>query len=344
MKSRKYLSLSSISVCCLFSNGFTIPNKPISHSLTVFSTKENGNEFIHPLDNNDSVADSSSSFTSSTTFLSRRRVITQSVILTSLLATTITSNKVMAAEGVVDADPSSFDVNNFLKSGQVSMPMGVSGQAGKSRPETGVILRDGSDLSRTKSGDVLSEIIVESSSDGNPMAVAVTFTSPWPLATGTVYDVECRDSKTGDDVFLSVSPILPPSTTLSTLPTSFLLERLFSPTGRFSFYGPPTDIKVKKSTTTTINGSGDAEYRIIELGFSTLSQSTQTEIPRTAILVATIPAGSNQAVVLTASTSSSRWKKNGGEEMVKNVVNSFRATPAPKTNLKIRGKERGNSL
>lgn len=37
--------------------------------------------------------------------------------------------------------PDTLDIDNFLRSGQVSNPMGVSGQAGKSRPETGVILR-----------------------------------------------------------------------------------------------------------------------------------------------------------------------------------------------------------
>jgi len=33
------------------------------------------------------------------------------------------------------------NVEDFLKKGGVSMPMGVSGQAGKMRPETGVVLR-----------------------------------------------------------------------------------------------------------------------------------------------------------------------------------------------------------
>jgi hypothetical protein len=37
--------------------------------------------------------------------------------------------------------PDALDVESFLRLGQVSNPMGVSGQAGKSRPETGVILR-----------------------------------------------------------------------------------------------------------------------------------------------------------------------------------------------------------
>jgi hypothetical protein len=33
------------------------------------------------------------------------------------------------------------DVDDFLRTGGVAMPMGVSGQAGKSKPETGVVLR-----------------------------------------------------------------------------------------------------------------------------------------------------------------------------------------------------------
>ena len=41
------------------------------------------------------------------------------------------------ADNVVD----SLDVRDFLRKGVSSNPMGVSGQAGKSRPETGVILR-----------------------------------------------------------------------------------------------------------------------------------------------------------------------------------------------------------
>lgn len=33
------------------------------------------------------------------------------------------------------------DVDDFLRTGGVAMPMGVAGQAGKSKPETGVYLR-----------------------------------------------------------------------------------------------------------------------------------------------------------------------------------------------------------
>lgn len=49
-----------------------------------------------------------------------------------------------AAAFAVMVPPSLADemnVEDFLKKGGVSMPMGVSGQAGKMRPETGVVLR-----------------------------------------------------------------------------------------------------------------------------------------------------------------------------------------------------------
>ena len=73
------------------------------------------------------------------------------------------------------------DVESFLQSGQVSMPMGVSGQAGKSRPETGIYFRDGSEVSRdTRSGNVLAEIVLGATSS-DPTAILASFTSPWSL-------------------------------------------------------------------------------------------------------------------------------------------------------------------
>ena len=119
---------------------------------------------------------------------------------------------------------------------------------------------------------------------------------------------------------------------LNDLPNSFFLDKLFSTTGRFSFYGPPTDIKVKKSYM-------EGNNRIIELGFSILSQSTGTEIPRNAIVAATIPQGTDEAVMLVGSSTSARWKK-GTEAVVRKTVDSFKAIPAPETGMKVRAKER----
>jgi len=223
------------------------------------------------------------------------------------------------------------DVDGFLQSGMVSQPMGVSGQAGKSRPETGVFLRDGSEVSRNeKTGDVLAEIVLNVKSD-SPTAVVTSFSSPWPLAKGSLFDVECRDSKTGDGAFLAVSSKLQPNANLADIPSNFFINQLFSPTGRFSFYGSPTDIKVKKSRMVTDN------YRLIDVSFSSLSQSTMTEIPRNALVAITVPEGTSEAVMLVGSASALRWKK-GSEEAVRKTAESFRAIPAPKSNLKIRAK------
>uniref|UniRef100_A0A7S2E3I8 Uncharacterized protein n=1 Tax=Helicotheca tamesis TaxID=374047 RepID=A0A7S2E3I8_9STRA len=166
----------------------------------------------------------------------RRSFLTKSAMATFLLGFQYSNP---ASVGAVDVD-------DFLQTGMVSMPMGVSGQAGKARPETGVFLRDGSEVSRNeKTGDVLAEIVLNAKSD-SPTAVLTSFVSPWPLAKGAQFDVECRDSKTGDGAFLAVTSKLSSQNNLADLPSSYFVNQLFSPTGRFSFYGAPTDIKIKK--------------------------------------------------------------------------------------------------
>lgn len=228
------------------------------------------------------------------------------------------------------ASDGDFNVDDFLKSGQVAMPMGVSGQAGKSRPETGVLFRDGSEPARDpRTGNVLAEILLNDKESNDLTAVLVTFSSPWPIATGSVFDLECRDAKTGDGAFLSLSDKAN-GKSIQDLSDSFFLNKLFSPTGRFAFYGPPTDVKVKKSYM-----SGDS--RFIEFSFSILSQSTGAEIPRNGIVVASIPSGSDQAVMLVGSSSSSRWRK-GSEEDIRKTTESFKAVPSPKTGMKVRAK------
>jgi len=148
-------------------------------------------------------------------------------------------------------------------------------------------------------------------------------------ATGSVYDVECRDNKTGDGAFLAVTPPISGGS-LADVKDQFLIKSLFGPRGRFSFYGQPTDIKVKKSTL-----GDDGSYKILDVSFSTLSQATQTEVPRRSKIVATLPKGSNQAVLLVGSASAARWSK-GADKSVGATIDSFRATAAPPSNLKLR--------
>lgn len=146
--------------------------------------------------------------------------------------------------------------------------------------------------------------------------------------------MECRDARTGDGAFLAVTARTN-GKAIPNLSDSFIIDNLFSATGRFSFYGPPTDVKVQRST--VVN---DGSVKLMDISFSTVSQATQTEIPRKARLAATIPSGSDQAVMLIASSSASRWKKKEVERGVEQAIDSFRSVPAPKSSLKARGKER----
>lgn len=263
---------------------------------------------------------------------SRREILNGLLCGAGLLAVTGLPQPAWSAAAVQD----SMDVDAFLRSGvDIGGTMGVSSQAGKSRPETGVFLRDGSEVSRNKkTGDVNAEIVVNAAND-EKMAVFVSYSSPWPLAEGSFYDIECRNQKTSDGAFVQVTSNVG-GKSISDIDNSFILENLLAPTGRFSFYGQPTDVKIKKST---IKG----DYRIIDLSFATLSQATQTEIPRKAQLIATIPKGSSQAVMLIGSAPAARWKK-GSEQDVVSTIESFRAIAAPKSSLKLRRKERNTFM
>ncbi|KAL7459611.1 hypothetical protein ACHAWC_011446 [Mediolabrus comicus] len=244
------------------------------------------------------------------------------VISTAAASIVALPSVVNAAAAVQD----SLEIEEFLRTGIDSGgPMGVSSQAGKSRPQTGVVFRDGTDQARR----VSAEILVGTKAD--PTAVLVSFTAPYKLETGSVYDIECRDQKTGDGVFLAVTEKVN-GKSLEDLDSSFFLKRLFDPTGRFSFYGPPTDVKVKKSSMV------DGNRRLLEVSFSNLSQSTSAEIPRKAIIVATIPKNTDNAVMLVSSANASRWGK-GADETARSIGESFNAV-STKTSMKLRAKDR----
>ena len=239
----------------------------------------------------------------------------------------------VAIPTAANAIQDSLDVDTFIRTGQdAGGNMGVSSQAGKSRPQTGVVFRDGTDVLQDKQGNVLAELLV--GTKASPKAVLVNFQSGFGLETGPVFDVECRDARSGDGVFVAVTQAVD-GVSVDKIPSSVIFERLFGPTGRFSFYGPPTDIKIKKDT---MKGSN---YRLLDVSFATLSQSTNSELPRRALVAATIPQGTDQAIMLVASAKASRWKSQ--ESVLMETIDSFRAIPAPQTSLKLRPKDRSQS-
>ena len=84
-------------------------------------------------------------------------------------------------------------------------------------------------------------------------------------------------------------------------------------------------------------------YKVLDVSFSTLSQATQSEVPRRSRIVVTLPKGSKQAVMLVGSASASRWTK-GSEKSIGAAVDSFRATAAPPTDLKLRAISKDRDL
>lgn len=115
---------------------------------------------------------------------SRREILNGMLCGAGLLAVAGSPQPAWSAAAVQD----SMDVDAFLRSGvDIGGTMGVSSQAGKSRPETGVFLRDGSEVSRNKkTGDVNAEIVVNAA-NGEKMAVFVSYSSPWPLGKKPPY-------------------------------------------------------------------------------------------------------------------------------------------------------------
>mmetsp|Transcript_22584 Transcript_22584/g.25707 ORF Transcript_22584/g.25707 Transcript_22584/m.25707 type:complete len:332 (-) Transcript_22584:212-1207(-) len=270
----------------------------------------------------------------------RRDLLCTPLVASSLLLLT----RPNSANADAAANQDSVNIDNFLRTGvDGGGNMGVSSQAGKSRPQTGVVFRDGTEVIQEKrSGLVSAELLTGTKI--NPHAVLISFLSPLKLETGSVFDVECRDAKTGDGTFIAVTRDVE-GKSLEELPSSFLIERLFDPTGRFSFYGPPTDVKVKSSK--MVDGSMDestgrvgGKRRVLEVNFSYLSQSTNAEIPRKALLVATLPEGTDNAILLVSSTKSTRWKNV--QDNIRITTDSFRAIPSPKSKLKLRAKDRSN--
>ena len=97
----------------------------------------------------------------------------------SLSLTTAVPSRANAAAAVQD----SLQIDDFLRTGIDSGgTMGVSSQAGKSRPQTGVVFRDGTEVLQGRNGDVSAEILV--GTKANPTSVLVSFSAPYKLEKG----------------------------------------------------------------------------------------------------------------------------------------------------------------
>merc|ERR1711934_205099 len=159
---------------------------------------------------------------------------------------------------------------------------------------------------------------------GKKTGVLVSFESPWKVAKGGQFDVECRDGRTGDGAFLVVADLNGRSDQLQ---DSFILNSVFGSFGRYSAYGTPTDLKVKSSTSTPSS-------TVLDVTFSIFSQSTNAEIPRRALITAKVV--ENSAVMLVAGSTKARWKQVKSD--CENTSKSFVAVKAPESKMRSRAR------
>jgi len=190
----------------------------------------------------------------------------------------------------------------------------ASGTGGKARPETGCILLEqvqSSGNAERKPPTISAELVTNGG-----VAATVAFESPWPVARGTFFDVEAR-SQEGDSAFVHVRK-LPTDKDVLAVKASYLTDSVFNKYGRFSAYGPPTDVKVLSDAT-------KGGTRLLEINFSVLS-AAGSDSPRKGLIAAVQPEGSSDTVMLVASATAARWKKSGADAPARQAAESFRIT------------------
>lgn len=196
------------------------------------------------------------------------------------------------------------------------------GQVGKVRPYTrGAFWKTPSREPMT--GNTLGEVFLKGTDqEKKNVPILFSFVSPWPLQTGALsFDIGCRDPSTGDGVFVAVSPTGVSSN--EELCDSTITKTLSGPSRIFSLLGPAQGVKILKSSSMNVDGN---TYRVWDVEFYTLSQSRQTELPYRARVVATVPPGTNQAILLVGYSTSLRWRTI--ERTISRILRTFEVAPS----------------
>lgn len=185
---------------------------------------------------------------------------------------------------------------------------------GKTKPDLGVFLV--SEPQQAKD-TITAEVVLSGG-----LSATAAFDTKWSLASGGYNDVEAA-SREGDTVFLQVVP-LARGESFASLKPSWYADKLFSVEGRYGAYGQPVDVKVKPSA--------DAEGTF-DLAFSTLTPGG-SDVARKGVVRALQAPGSSDVLLLTASASVARWKKEGADAASRRSVGSFRIASTRSTDLR----------
>jgi hypothetical protein len=210
---------------------------------------------------------------------------------------------------------------------------GGVGGLGKTKPETGVVFLEGSEPLQNSAGIVSAELLLvpdSGRSSERPRPVRVEFSAPWPLLSGSA-GLEARDLQTSESAFVQVVngvSALPPSNAAA---KELLLKTVFSSQGKFSAYGSPMDVKVRKIETGggVNDDDNDAVAAVTSPALYSVSFTTFTpglrESERQAAIGCRLVGTS--LVMLVAGTTAQRFRSQ--QELMERVASSLQAFEAP---------------
>jgi hypothetical protein len=189
---------------------------------------------------------------------------------------------------------------------------GGVGGLGKTKPETGVTLREGFVPLQNSQGIVSGEIV--SPVNGRP--ILIQFQSPWPLLP-TTSGLEARDLREPESAFVQVVPNKKRWSDEGNA-KKVISESVLAQQGKFGAYASPFDIKVKALTD-----------NVVECKFTTYTPSMR-ETDRQVLIKQ--QEADNTLVLLVAGTTSLRFPAQ--RNTLLNVIDSFEAIAAPQSSLK----------
>lgn len=202
-----------------------------------------------------------------------------------------------------------------LPSATLAFEGGVGG-LGKTKPQTGVVLREGSAPIQNKQGIISGEILTVKS---NP--ILVEFQTPYPLLTSSA-GLEARDLQQPESAFVQVIEGVSSSGTNGKALYKVLTESILGSKGKYGAYGEPVDIKFSKA-------SADGPDNILKATFTTFTPAMRESERK--ILLNCQYCGDNTLVVLVTGTTVARFKTQ--EKVLMDISKSFVALDAPKSGL-----------
>jgi hypothetical protein len=194
---------------------------------------------------------------------------------------------------------------------------GGVGGLGKTKPDTGVILREGSAPIQNSKGIVTAEIVSER---GNP--ILVEFQAPYPLLGST--SLQARDLQQPESAFVQVigsNSNKKPATNKAL--NVLLTDSIFGSQGKFGAYGSPTDVKISPAS--------NAEDNILYKASFTTYTPGMLESNRKILLNCQWCDADSTLVVLVVGTTAARFKSQ--EATLTKIATSLVAIDAPKTGL-----------